>query len=220
MSKNITWSQATYIDTSIDYYFTNNDHNNDKMTIADLMEIENKIIGHNSIDKNSTIELMIKMIANKNIEHIRDLLEMDKNNKNIINLTDNDNESLLHFSIFSDSYELSRLFLKYGADPNKRDKEGQTPIFRIAFATNDKIIGLLLEYGAVLDIQDKEGNTPLHIAVLTKNYKIIRALLDYSVDPLIYNNNKLLAMDFAISKINQKITLDNKILEIFSEYIN
>lgn len=207
------------IDTSVDYYFTEG-YNVDKMTTADLIEIEKYIKKKRDHSANvATVELMIRLIAHKNIEHIRDLLEMDKNNKNIINLTDSDSESLLHFSIFSDSYELSRLFLKYGADPNKRDNGGQTPIFRIVFATDEKIIGLLLEYGAILDIQDKEGNTPLHIAVLTKNYKIIKSLLDYGVDPLIHNKSNLLSLDFAISKIDEKIVLDEKILKIFSEYI-
>lgn len=207
------------IDISIDRYYTET-HNINKMTIDDLIEIKKNL--KNTRKKKSsaiTIELMIKLIANNNIEHIRDLLEMDKNNKNIINLTDNDNETLLHYSIFSNSYNLSRLFLKYGADPNKRDNEGQSPIFRIVFATDEKIIGLLLEYGAILDIQDKEGNTPLHIAVLTKNYKIIKSLLDYGVDPLIYNNNNLSPLDFAISKKNNEFVLDEKILKIFSEYI-
>ena len=207
-----------FIDTSIDIYFTEG-YNDAIMTNDDLIEID-KFSKRDPSVNNITIELMIRLIANKNIEYIRELLELDKNKKKIINLTDKDNETLLHFSIFSNSYELSRLFLKYGADPNKKDNEGQTPIFRIVFANDEKIIGLLLEYGAILDIQDKDGNTPLHIAVLTKNYKIIKSLLDYGINPLIHNKHNLISLDFAVSKIGDKIKIDETILAIFSEYIN
>lgn len=198
------------IDISMDYYFT--EHFN--INRDDLIEINDEHRAHNS-----TIEVMINLIANKNIERIKELLELDKDQRNIINLVDKDNETLLHFSVFSNNYDLSRLFLKYGADPNKRDNEGQTAIFRIVFATDERIIGLLLEYGAILDLQDKDGNTALHIAVLTKNYKIIKSLLDYGVDPLITNKSNLISLDFAVTQMNDKIIFDDHILSIFSNYI-
>ena len=100
----------------------------------------------------------------------------------------------------------------------KGTMRGQTPMFRIVFATDEKIIGLLLEYGAIIDSQDKEGNTSLHLAVLTKNYKIIKSLLEYGADPFISNKNSLLSLDFAITKINGKLLLDDNILTIFSKY--
>jgi ankyrin repeat protein len=200
-----------FIDITADFYFTD-DCDSHKMTLNDLSIINNS----NKNNNNASLNAMVNLIANKNISKIRDLLESDKG---IINLTDDDNENLLHYSVFSDSYELSRIFLKYGINPNYADNTGQTPIFRIAFAKDDRIIGLFLEYDALLDAQDNDGNTPLHIAVITKNYKIIKSLLDYGGDPLIYNNNNLLPMDFALSKVNGKINLDEKILLIFSDYI-
>lgn len=203
---------SDFIDISLDNYFTN-DHRS--IIDTDYYNDENNI---NKLFFN--IDFLIHLIANRDIDNIRNLLELDKHNKIIVNLCDKDNESLLHFSIFSNSYELSRLMLKYGADPNKKDLCGQTPIFRIVFANDDKIIGLLLEYGAILDMQDNDGNTPLHIAVISKNYKIIKSLLDYGIDPLIQNHNNLLSLDFAISKINGEILLDEHILEIFNEYIS
>ncbi|AYV81673.1 MAG: hypothetical protein Harvfovirus51_5 [Harvfovirus sp.] len=204
------------IDLSPDYYYTEGHLD----TMHDLLYIYKPIRKQSSHKPNITLHMMTNLIAKKNVDQIKELLENDKHRKFIINLADKDNETLLHFSIFSNSYDLSRLFLKYGADPNRRDNEGQPPLFRIVFATDEKIIGLLLEYGAVLDIQDLQGNTALHIAVLTKNYKIITALLDYGVNPLIRNNDSLLSLDFAISKIGGKIILDEKIISIFSQYIS
>jgi len=210
------------IDSSTDYYYTeNNNISNEQSSSASITTISTISTHQTSspISHNIPVAMMIKLIANKNIQYIKELLEQDKIDKYLINLNDSDGETLLHFSIFSDSYEMTRMFLKYGADPNKRDKEGQTPIFRIVFATDEKIIGLLLEYGAILDIQDSEGNTPLHIAVLTKNYKIIKSLLDYGVNPLIHNKNNLISIDFAVSKVGGKFSLDEKILAIFSSFV-
>ncbi|AYV83598.1 MAG: hypothetical protein Hyperionvirus9_15 [Hyperionvirus sp.] len=213
-----------YIDTSPDYYYTEGhaipSYNKDELTLINNKDLDKKTKRKKQRAKsNITLEGMINLIANKNIDRIKELLENDKHCKAIINLTDKDNETLLHFSIFSDSYDMSRLLLKYGADPNRKDNEGQAPIFRIVFASDEKIIGLLLEYGAILDLQDKEGNTALHIAVLTKNYKMITALLDYGVNPLVRNNDSLLSLDFAISRVGGKIILDEKIISIFGKYI-
>ena len=192
-----------FIDISLDDYFVNDLKDNF------LKNIETSEI---------TIQYMINLISCKNIDVIKEMLENDKLFKRIVNLIDSDSETLLHFCIFSDSYELTRLFLKYGADSNKKNIYGQTPIFRIVFASDDKIIGLLLEYGAILDFQDLEGNTPLHISVLTKNYKIVKSLLEYGVNPLLRNKNNLLSLDFAISQVDGKIILDEKILRIFANY--
>jgi len=76
-----------------------------------------------------------------------------------------------------------------------------------------------LEYGAILNIQDNDGNTPLHFAVLSKNYAIIKSLLEYGVDPLVHNKNDLVSFDFAVSKVDNTIVYDKKVMDIFSEYI-
>ena len=113
---------TNYIDMTADYYFTEGSGVN--MTVHDLNDIKNNNnINNLQLDK-ITIEHMVLLISNKNTEKIREILEMDKKDKKIINFVDDDNESLLHFSIFCNSYDLSRLFLKYGANPNKRNNEG------------------------------------------------------------------------------------------------
>lgn len=202
------------IDTSHDIYFTERGPHT-IITHADLTTTDNKTSNSANI-----LDKIIKLIAVKNTGAIKEMLEKDKNTKIIPNVSDSDSENLLHYSIFADSYEITRLFLKYGLDPNRRDKQGQTPIFRIIFSHNDKIIGLLLEYGALISMQDNDGNTPLHLAVLAKNHKIVEALLKYGADPYAHNKNNFIPLDFALNKTDNLIVLDEKTVEIFSHYTN
>jgi len=209
----------TFIDFSTDdYYLSESNNNIDLTTYLNIINKEENIKSNINVDQ-ITIDYMVKQIVNKNVDHVKELLELDKEQNKIINMIDNDGESLLHISIFFGSYELTRLFLKYGAGPNKRNDDGQTPVFRIIFSSNEKLIGLLLEYGAILNIQDNDGNTPLHFAVLSKNYAIIKSLLEYGVDPLVHNKNDLVSFDFAVSKVDNTIVYDKKVMDIFSEYI-
>lgn len=196
---------------SPDYYYTDG-HETYMMTTTDLVDMA-KARAQRS--EEPCIESLITLIAKRRVGPVRELLERDEK---IVHLADGDNETLLHFAVFSDSYDLTRLFLQYGADPNRRDNEGQTALFRIVFATDTRIIGLLLEHGATLDVQDLEGNTVLHIAVLTKNYRMIKSLLDYGIDPMIYNRSNLIPLDFAVTRIDDRVILDERILTIFSRY--
>src|SRR5947207_10646114 len=83
-----------------------------------------------------TIDHFIKHISNSNLDELRFILESDKNNNYYINLSDKDNDTLLHFSVFANNYDITKLFLKYGANPNKCDNDGQSPIFRSVFCDN------------------------------------------------------------------------------------
>ena len=196
-------NKIDYIDTTLDYYINGAN--------PDIIPKDN------NNDKN--IDFFIDLIAYSKIDEMRELLEKDKDEKKILKLIDKDSDSLLHFSVHANNYEITKLLLKYGADPNFRNNNGQSPIYRIVFASDEKLIGLLMEYGLQIDIQDKNGNTPLHIAVLEKKYSMVRSLLNYGANPVIRNNDKFLAIDFAINKINDTYISDKELLFIFEEYI-
>ena len=58
------------------------------------------------------------------------------------------------------------LLIKYGADVNSKDKEGNTPLH---LKRNSKgIVKLLIENGADVNVKNNEGNTPLHLLKLSK----------------------------------------------------
>ena len=96
--------------------------------------------------------------------------------------------------------EIVQLLMDRGADPNKGDKRGKTPLYMTALSGSkyDKyVVELLLERGAEPDKADQMGWTPLHIATrtghmkLSKSYSVpaaesqavLRMLLDGGADP-------------------------------------
>ena len=70
--------------------------------------------------------------------------------------------------------------LQGAADPNARDKYGQTPLhFAAAGNTNPAMITLLLEHGADLEATASNGWTPLHLAAaLNDNPAMITRLVE------------------------------------------
>lgn len=213
-----------YIDTTWDSYYIEDTKDN-MLSNSDLIEIKFNNKKRNKpiiIDKplfiksrkpNKSFNDIIAMINTKNYDKIREILEIDRSIVNII-----DDDSLLHLSVFSNDYEICKLFLKYGANPNIKDKSGQTPIFRIIFSTTNKILGLLIEYGALINMSDCNGNTPLHIAVLSKNYFVIKTLLEYGCDTKIKNNGNFYAIDYATTKKNGLVVPDEPIITLFYQF--
>jgi ankyrin repeat protein len=86
------------------------------------------------------------------------------------------------------------LLLKYGADPNIRDANGETPLMSAAAVGDARKVRLLLEGGADADLQDSAGRTALmhaltgakqlehsFVSVSSKD-AVARALLDAGTD--------------------------------------
>jgi hypothetical protein len=93
----------------------------------------------------------------------------------------------LIYAIREKKTDVVKLFLNQGANPNKRDREGFTPLQRAAMEPNNApIIRLLVERGANVDVKNtKREETALHIAVMAgvtnnnnQNMSNIRALVD------------------------------------------
>ena len=66
--------------------------------------------------------------------------------------------------------------LELGADPNPQDKQGNTPMHRLAQrGTGREFARLLLEHGADLSIRNVKGETPMDLAGKAKQ----PAMLDF-----------------------------------------
>ena len=73
--------------------------------------------------------------------------------------------------------------LEAKADPNKADRNGQTPLHWAAIAGNPYDLQALLDGGADPNRANRNGHTPLYIAVANKNSDAVQALLDTGADP-------------------------------------
>jgi len=81
------------------------------------------------------------------------------------NLTDNIGNTALYYAACFENYEIAKILLKNGANPNIKCENGDTPLHK-AFLRNDTLlIGILLEYNANPKIGNNEHKTPLYYAI-------------------------------------------------------
>ena len=90
---------------------------------------------------------------------------------------------------------LVNLLLDKGANPNKADNEGYTPLHSGALWGHNDIVQLLLDRLADPNIGNNYGCTPLHLAA-SKGWKdVVKALIDRGADLTIaYHGNTALHM--------------------------
>jgi uncharacterized protein len=81
-----------------------------------------------------------------------------------VNLADHQDNTLLMLACYHDHLGTARMLLEHGAEPDRRNRRGQTPLGGVAFKGYPAIAGLLLRYGAAVDADNGNGMTPLMFA--------------------------------------------------------
>ena len=98
----------------------------------------------------------------RNFDYVRILLEkfhVDPNIKNV----EGGNTALI-FTTNCGYYNIAKLLLDHGADPNIQNEYGYTALIYTSLHGYLDIVKLLLEHGADVNIQNEVGNTALHLA--------------------------------------------------------
>jgi ankyrin repeat protein len=90
------------------------------------------------------------------------------------------------------------LFLKNGADVNKKDKTGRTPLFYAVEKQCSEVIAMLLDNGANVMITDNSGDTPLHAAVRAGDSKTAQLLIDHGADVTAKNETGQTPVNYAV----------------------
>ncbi len=75
-------------------------------------------------------------------------------------------------------YSIVEFLLKSGADINKADSNGTTPLKGAIHKGHDRIVQLLLDSGADINKADRNGMTPLEGAIYHGHDRIVQLLLD------------------------------------------
>ncbi|MDP6905668.1 MAG: ankyrin repeat domain-containing protein, partial [Verrucomicrobiota bacterium] len=88
----------------------------------------------------------------------------------------------LEGALLYQNQELLRLLLEAGADPNRFDVVGDTPLSRAIMDNSTEIVKLLLEAGADPNLRNPERHHATPIEMAYKNPEIIRLLIEAGVD--------------------------------------
>lgn len=109
------------------------------------------------------------------------------------NQSDEFGNTPLHYAVFLQSKEVTKLLLNFRANPNAQNNKGKTPLHIAVQKGNDYLARRLMTYGANPNTQDHTGDTPLHIAARRTKRKhaqqLVRDLLCYGADKNIKNKS-------------------------------
>lgn len=110
------------------------------------------------------------------------------------------------------NYEIVKLLLKHGANPNHVIPGGQTPLHHACKEGHAKVVRKLLEFKADFTAHDEKGDTALLLAGRFGHADIVRILLNLGDDPTHKNN---LGHDLWFYAINSN---DLSLLKTLLEY--
>jgi ankyrin repeat protein len=124
----------------------------------------------------------LKAVRDRDFAKAQDFL--DKPGSTIINLKDQDSgETALHIVTRRRDMPWLSYLLQRGADPNQRDRDGNTPLILAASAGFADGAKLLIAYKADVNLPNQQGETALIRAVQMRDINTARLLLDAGADP-------------------------------------
>ena len=83
----------------------------------------------------------------------------------------------LYLAVYNEYYDVAKLLLENGADPNLRI-DGQSTPMHAAAMTSIEFVALLLKNGADINAVDEDG-TPLDAAIALRKHDVIQYLKEH-----------------------------------------
>jgi ankyrin repeat protein len=114
--------------------------------------------------------------------------------KTDVEARNNADESPLMIAALSGQIDWCKKLIARGGDVNKT---GWTPLHYAATHGHVEVIKLLLEENAYIDAESPNRTTPLMMAARYGTPAAVKLLLDEGADPLLKNEQKMTAVDFA-----------------------
>lgn len=105
----------------------------------------------------------------------------------------------LHRSAQKGQKAVLELLLQSGANPNTRNRSGDSVLNMATRGGHEELVELLLVSGADPNLTNKSGSTPLHQAALKGHEALVRLLLKNNADPNTVNDSGATALHEAVS---------------------
>ncbi len=117
------------------------------------------------------------------------LLLLSTMNHSLLNVVDEDGDTLLHLATRNGCKEVAEQLLKLNIDINAQNKYGDTPLHVACYADDVELIKLLLNNGANPHIQNKHGYAAwMCIASMCRNGNCIIEIVDYLKEESVIND--------------------------------
>jgi len=103
----------------------------------------------------------------------------------MLDARDGNGNTALHYCAewgFKGFRDAARLLVERGIDPNARNANGETALFKAVQSDDSEMIKYLAALGAAIDSRDVQGNTPLHIAARWRAAGAAKTLLALGAD--------------------------------------
>ncbi len=138
----------------------------------------------------------IKAVKDKDAAKVKELAE--KPGTTVVNVRDADSgESGLHIVTKRGDAGWVGFLLQFGANPNVRDREGNTPLILAAIGRWTDGVRIFTTIKAQVDVQNRLGETALLKAVQNRDSFMVKQLLDAGANPDISDNSGRTPRSFA-----------------------
>ena len=161
---------------------------------------------------------LISLLGENSIKELDEYYKMKKRNlmKELINMQDNNGDSILHISEFHGDFKIVSRLVFYGGNKKLKNKAGELPVDlakdnfvrkeltdlnKAAKASDEKNIDELINFGK--DINEKISifwQAPIHKIIESKKknkYEVLNKMLDLGSDPNIRDSNGWSALHYA-----------------------
>ncbi|MDK2818705.1 MAG: ankyrin repeat domain-containing protein [Spirochaetota bacterium] len=116
---------------------------------------------------NKEFSLLHLAVATQDISMIKTTLTYDRL---LINMQDMNGCTPLHIAVLTENQAIIEILIRLGADVNRSNNEGETPIFNAVRNNSNKIlIDYLISEGAIIDLSNKRNQSLTQIAELYNN---------------------------------------------------
>ena len=113
--------------------------------------------------------------------------------------------TLLQCAAAHGAVKCAEYLISCGADPNKKNFTGFTPMHWAAYSGRTETLNLLSSNGAEIDARSQDGQTPLHVAASRGHLQFIKQIVEMGADVNAVTSDGWTAMHYAVIGNHQPV---------------